>query len=87
MHRYFKLGFGNLRKRKLFLVVVFNCVVAVVSVYCFFLVMPWVGLLSVIVAFTGHNHLLLHMGRDVTKTRLRSFRSGHTETSLLSYRE
>ena len=31
MHRYFKLGFENLRKRKLSLVVVFNCVMAVVS--------------------------------------------------------
>ena len=36
-----------------------NCLVAVVSVFCFFLVMLWAGLLSVIVAFPGHNHILM----------------------------
>ena len=46
-----------LRKRESWLLS-FNCVVAV-CVLGLFLTMPWVGLLSVIVAFPGHTHLLL----------------------------
>ena len=38
----------------------FLCHVAV-SVLCLFLAVTWVGLLSVIVPFPGHTHLLLYM--------------------------
>ena len=44
-----------LKKRANWLIY-FNCVVAV-SVPCFFLTIPWVGLQSVIVIFPGHTHL------------------------------
>ena len=32
-----------------------------VSVLCLFLAVPWVGLLSVVVKFTGHNHMLVYI--------------------------
>ena len=40
----------------------FSCAEAV-CVLCLFLTVPWVGLQSVIVVFSGHTHLLLYFVR------------------------
>ena len=51
-----KLGIDSSVRRER-LLIYFNCVVTV-GVSSSWIMVPWVGLLSVVVAFPGHTHLL-----------------------------
>ena len=56
-------SFAIILLRKLsWLLFFYDCCCVTVCVLCLFLAMPWVGLRSVIITFSGHAHL--HFGPD-----------------------